>query len=325
MRAVLDSLTALFEDPSYSTLKKAPLMQNSHHSVTKFMLTVVGAMSLLSLTSCGLTNNADDKTISMILTESGPFQEPTKIAAELLEEDGWTLEPTYVTDIIQPNQVVANGEYDVNYFQHLAYLRQFNADYDLNIEPLLAIFQAPAGIYSERYDSIEDLPDGAQIALPVDRANNGRGLLLLHEAGLLTVDDSKEVTEISQEDILDNPNNYKFVEVDQQSLAQILPDVDAGFSFTRLIAESDLEVAATEPLLIEDDAEAQLPYTVVIAATDDFAETQPEKFEALRAAYQSEEVNDWFEQYIGGLKKTAFNIDVSEVWDDFQTSAPGAS
>src|SRR5699024_10177534 len=213
---------------------------------------------------------------------------------------------TYVTDIVQPNQVVSNGEYDVNYFQHLAYLRQFNADYDLDVEPLFAVFQAPAGIYSERYDSIDDLPHGAQIALPVDRANNGRGLLLLHEAGLLEIDDSKDVTQISQEDIIDNPQNLEFIEVDQQSLAQTLPDVDAGFSFTRLIAESDVEVEATDPLIIEEDAEAQLPYTVVIAAAPGFAENEPEKYEALRDAYQSDEVQAWFDDYIGGLKNTAF-------------------
>ena len=290
-----------------------------HRTPSKLLFGAVSAAGILVLSSCGLANN-DDQTISMILTESGPFQEPTNIASEILEAEGWTLDPTYVTDIVQPNQVVSNGEYDVNYFQHLAYLRQFNDDYDLAVEPLLAVFQAPAGIYSERHDTVEELPHGAQIALPVDRANNGRGLLLLHEADLLEVDTSRDVTQISQEDIIDNPNEYDFVEVDQQSLAQILPDVDAGFSFTRLIAEADLEVEATEPLLIEEDAAAQIPYTVVIAAASDFAENEPEKYEALRAAYQSEEVQEWFEGYIGGLKKTAFDLDISEVWEDFQAT-----
>src|SRR5699024_8865178 len=237
-------------------------MTKFYTSSHRFLLGTFSIAAAITLTACGLTDN-DDQSISMILTESGPFQEPTNIAIDKLEEDGWTLDTTYVTDIVQPNQVVSNGEYDVNYFQHLAYLRQFNADYDLDVEPLFAVFQAPAGIYSERHDSIDDLPHGAQIALPVDRANNGRGLLLLHEAGLLDIDNSVEVTELSQEDILDNPNDFEFIEVDQQSLAQTLPDVDAAFSFTRLIAESDVEVEATDPLIIEEDAEAQLPYTVV--------------------------------------------------------------
>lgn len=295
-------------------------MTKFYTSSHRFLLGTFSIAAAITLTACGLTDN-DDQSISMILTESGPFQEPTNIAIDKLEEDGWTLDTTYVTDIVQPNQVVANGEYDVNYFQHLAYLRQFNTDYDLDVEPLFAVFQAPAGLYSEKYDAAEDLPQGAQIALPVDRANNGRGLLLLHEAGLLEVDESKDVTEISQEDILDNPHEFDFVEVDQQSLAQILPDVDAGFSFTRLIAESDLEVAATDPLLIEEDAEAQLPYTVVIAAAPGFAEDEPEKYAALRDAYQSDEVEEWFQEYIGGLKNTAFDIDVQDIWEEFQAQS----
>lgn len=291
-------------------------------SPKRLLLGSFATAGILALSACGPAEN-NEQSISMILTESGPFQDPTEIVREKLEEDGWALDTTYVTDIVQPNQVVANGEYDVNYFQHLAYLRQFNADYDLDVEPLFAVFQAPAGIYSEQHDSLEDLPQGAQIALPVDRANNGRGLLLLHEAGLLTIDDSKNVTEISQEDITENPQEFEFIEVDQQSLAQTLPDVDAGFSFTRLIAESDVEVEATEPLIIEEDAEAQLPYTVVIAAAPGFAENEPEKYEALREAYQSEAIQDWFDEYIGGLKNTAFDIEVQEVWDDFQAESNG--
>ena len=292
-------------------------MTTFHSTPTRLLLGAFATVGTLTLTACGLAD-ADDRSISMILTESGPFQDPTEIVRDKLEDDGWTLDTTYVTDIVQPNQVVSNGEYDVNYFQHLAYLRQFNADYDLDVEPLFAVFQAPAGIYSERYDSIDDLPHGAQIALPVDRANNGRGLLLLHEAGLLDIDNSVEVTELSQEDILDNPHDFEFIEVDQQSLAQTLPDVDAAFSFTRLIAESDVEVEATDPLIIEEDAEAQLPYTVVIAAAPGFAENEPEKYEALREAYQSEEIEQWFDSYIGGLKNTAFDIEVQDAWEDFQ-------
>ena len=170
-------------------------MTTFHSTPTRLLLGAFATVGTLTLTACGLAD-ADDRSISMILTESGPFQDPTEIVRDKLEDDGWTLDTTYVTDIVQPNQVVSNGEYDVNYFQHLAYLRQFNADYDLDVEPLFAVFQAPAGIYSERYDSIDDLPHGAQIALPVDRANNGRGLLLLHEAGLLEIDKTVEVTEL---------------------------------------------------------------------------------------------------------------------------------
>src|SRR5699024_11693639 len=93
---------------------------------------------------------------------------------------------------------------------------------------------------------------------------------------------------------------------------------EAAFSSSWLISESDGEVEAADPLLSEEDAEAQLPYTVVVAAAPGFAENEPEKYEALREAYQSEEIEQWFDSYIGGLKNTAFDIEVQDAWEDFQ-------
>src|SRR5699024_2240669 len=106
-------------------------------------LVMIAAMTALGLTGCGLTTaqgDSDDRTISIIVTETPPYQEPTEIARELLAEQGWELEATYVTDIIQPNEAVNQGEYDANFFQHAAYLRQFNADNGTEIEPAFSVF-----------------------------------------------------------------------------------------------------------------------------------------------------------------------------------------
>ncbi|WP_261624579.1 MetQ/NlpA family ABC transporter substrate-binding protein [Nesterenkonia marinintestina] len=243
----------------------------------------------------------------MIVTESAPFQEPTELVKEQLEEDGWTLETTYVTDIIQPNQAVAQGEYDANFFQNISYLDQFNDDHGLDIEPTFAVYEAPGGIYSENFDTLDELPDGAQIAIPVDTANNGRGLKLLADAGLLEIDDSVEVSELSQADITDNPRNLEFVEVDQQSVAQSISDVDAAFAFVRLAAEIGLDA---EQALALEGGDVALPFTCVVAANPNFADT--EKAEALQDAYQSDEVQEWFDQYQGGVLDTAFDVDVEQ-------------
>src|SRR5699024_6130853 len=207
----------------------------------------------LALTSCGLAGADDeDKTISIIVTESAPFQEPTEIAKELLAEEGWELQPTYVTDIVQPNQVVSQGEYDANSFQHLAYLRQFNADNDTDVEPACSSYYQQAGIFSLNYDSLDDLPAGAELALPVDTANNGRGMKLLAEHGLLEIDESIPVTSLSQSDIVENPHNFVFVEVDQQSTAHSLSDVDVGFVFSRLAQDAGRDVYETGVALEQD-------------------------------------------------------------------------
>lgn len=270
----------------------------------------------VGLTGCGLIGDGgDDKTITITVTENAPFQEPTEIAEEYLEDEGWELDPTYVTDIIQPNFAVSNGEYDVNFFQNLSYLNQFNEDNDLDLEPIMFMFEQPSGIYSSKYDSIEEIPDKAKIALPVDTANNGRGISLLARAGLIEIDDSVPVASLSVEDITDNPKDLEFTEVDQQSVGTVYPDVDAVFGFARLLAEVD--VYPEEVLIMENDDEA-LPFALTIAAKPGFREDEPEKYEALKEAYHSEEVREWYGDYLGGLLTPAFDRDIDAAWEDVQ-------
>ncbi|WP_146339691.1 MetQ/NlpA family ABC transporter substrate-binding protein [Nesterenkonia sp. NBAIMH1] len=270
-----------------------------------------GAASL-AVTGCGLIDG-DDQTITMVVTENAPFQEPTEIAEQLLEEDGWDVQTTYVTDIIQPNYTVDNGEYDVNFFQNLTYLLQFNEDHDLDLEPILFMFEQPSGIYSQEHSSLEELPDGAQVALPVDTANNGRGISLLARAGLIEVDESKSTPELSVDDIEENPRSLEFIEVDQQSVGTVYDDVDAVFGFARLLAEVD--VMPDEALIIENEDEA-LPFAMTIVAQPGFREQEPEKYQALREAYHSDEVRDWYQEYLDGLLTPAFDRDIDQAWEE---------
>lgn len=278
----------------------------------------IGALMALALTGCGLAGaNEDDKTISIIVTESAPFQEPTEIAKELLAEEGWDLQPTYVTDIVQPNQVVSQGEYDANFFQHLAYLRQFNEDNGTNVEPAFSSYYQQSGIFSLNYDSLDDLPNGAEIALPVDTANNGRGIKLLAEHGLLEIDESVPVTALSQSDITENPHNFEFVEVDQQSTAHTLSDVDAGFVFSRLVAEAGHDVHETA-LALEEDEDVRHPYTNVVAVQP--GDQDSEKTQALQEAYQSPEVQEWMEDYLDGVLEYNDELttdNAQETWETF--------
>ncbi len=287
-------------------------------SRTRFLtraLTGLAVLGVTTLTGCGLaeggTASADvdpnDRSISLIVTESATYQEPTKIAQTLLEADGWDVNVTYVTDIIQPNLPVAEGESDANFFQHGAYLQQFNTDTNLDLVGLFYEYGAPAGIYSTTYSSLDELPDGAEIALPVDPANNGRELFMLRDAGLLELEDGVDVIHTSQGSITSNPKGFRFVEVDRQSLTQALPDVDAAFLAVRLAAESGMTVENT--LAFEEDAD-QIPFRIVVAANPELVGT--EKALALQEAYQSPEVAEWFAGYIGGILPLPWDEDPTE-------------
>lgn len=274
-----------------------------------------------AVTGCGLVGgtsaaggNAGDKTIKLIVTETAVFQEPTTIAQKNLEAAGWNVQIKYVQDIIQPNQVVAKGEFDANFFQHGAYLNQFNKDNGLNVEMAFYQFSSPSGIYSKRYSSLKDLPDGARIALPVDPANNGRALVLLSEAGLLDLDRSKSVVHTSQKDIKSNPHKYEFVEVDQQSLGKLIQDVDAGFLFGVYAAESGL---TPDKALAYENADQAAPYICGIAGNPGFKDTA--KGKALREAYCTEEIKAWYDSYAKGAVAASWDRDPAEdlkMWSD---------
>ena len=281
------------------------------------LLTSTTAASALALTSCGLAGG-DDDTISIIVTQSAPFQEPAEIAAELLEEEGYELDIEYVTDIVVPNQSVSTGEADANYFQHLAYLNNFNQSNDTEVEPLFSVYYAPSGLFSLEYDSLEEVPDGAAVNLPVDPSNNGRALQLLADAGLIEIDEDVSVIELTQNHITDNPKDLQFVETDQQQGAASLPDVDLGFAFVRLVAEADYDVEDTL-LHIEDGRdEVRTPFTCVVAVGPEGV--TEEQAQALQDAFQSPEVEQWFEEYQGGVIDFADFITIDnaeEVWVDF--------
>ena len=275
-----------------------------------------------ALTGCGLVggtaaagggSGSGDKTIKLIATETTIFQHPTELAKKNLEAKGWTLQVKYVQDIIQPNQVVAKGEYDANFFQHGAYLNQFDKDNGLNVEMAFYQFTSPSGIFSKRYSSLKELPDGARIALPVDPANNGRALVLLAQAGLLDVDQSKSVIHISQKDIRSNPHKYEFVEVDQQSLGKLIEDVDAGFLFGVYAAEAGL---TPDKALAYETADQSAPYICGVAGNPGFKDT--EKGKALREAFCTDEIKKWYDSYAKGAVSAAWDRDPAEdkkKWD----------
>jgi len=274
-------------------------------------LTAVGA---LSLSACGLAGGdaaaeagTEDRSISIIATDTPAYSGPLEIASDTLEEEGYDVEITYVTDIVQPNHAVSRGEADYNFFQHGAYLQTFNRDNGTDVVPLFYAVGSPAGVYSTEVDSVEQLPDGARIAIPADPANNGRALRLLADAGRLGVEDVP-VVELSQQDITDNPHDYQFIEVDQQTLTQTLPDVDAGFLFSRQAVEMDLDPEA-DAILREEDVDAK-PYRIVVAGRPDEVGTQ--KTKDLQAAFQTDAVRDYYLDFYGDWAPLPWDEDPAE-------------
>lgn len=109
--------------------------------------------------------------------------------SEKAKEEGINVETVRFSDYVQPNLALAEGELDANAFQTVSYFDSFIEEHGLDLAPIATTVIAPMGLYSEKYDSPEEMPDGATIALPKEATNMGRGLLLLQEAGLIELEE----------------------------------------------------------------------------------------------------------------------------------------
>ena len=186
-------------------------------------LIAVAALSVSALTGCG-SKGADDKTIKVAAT-AVPHAEILEAAKPLLEEQGYTLEVQVFDDYVQPNEVVESGEFDANYFQHIPYLESFNEEKGTHLVTVAGIHVEPMGIYAGKSDSLDNLPDGASVAVPNDATNEGRALLLLEAQGLIKLADDSNLSS-TPKDIVENPKNLTFTEVEAATIPSIASEVD---------------------------------------------------------------------------------------------------
>ncbi|NBD23905.1 MetQ/NlpA family ABC transporter substrate-binding protein [Paenibacillus glycinis] len=249
------------------------------------------------------TANPEDKIIHHVMSDAGFNGEIVKILKAELAKDGYELDYVIVNDIIQPNKIVNDGQADTNSFQHEAYFDQFVKDQGLkNISRAFYTTFTPSGLYSKKFKSFKEVPDGALIGIPVDPANNGRALFMLRDLGLLKLKDGVDVIHATLKDITDNPHKYKFLEVDQLMLQRTLDDVDVGFLFAGTAVQMGYK-PKQDALALEDGKD--LPYKGIVAVNNKLLGTP--KIKALQKAYESQAIKDFYKEKYG---------DAIEVLDD---------
>jgi D-methionine transport system substrate-binding protein len=229
----------------------------------------------------------------------GPHAEIMEVVAEVAAGEGLTLEILEFSDYVVPNTALADGDLDLNSFQHQPYLDNQIRDrgFDLvNVAPTV-IF--PMGFYSERHASMDDVPDGATFAIQNDPTNGGRSLLLLQSAGLLTLADGTGLTP-SILDISENPHDYQFIELDAAQLPRSLSDVDVGAVNTNYAVEAGLD--PNEDAILMEGQES--PYMNIIAVRAEDANA--EWVERFVNAYHSDPVRDFVEERFQGAVIAGF-------------------
>lgn len=146
---------------------------------------------------------------------------------ERLAEKKIRLEPVSFSDYVKPNIALSDKEIDLNAFQHMLYFEKFIKDRNLDLSSIGYTFIAPLGLYSNNIKSLDELKDGAKVAIPNDATNGGRALLLLESAGLIKLDGKDKVTP-NTKNIVENPKNLEFISIESVQIPRSLGDVDLG-------------------------------------------------------------------------------------------------
>ena len=154
-----------------------------------------------------------------------PHAEILNVAKDLLAEQGITLDIIEFSDYVQPNMVTESGEVDANYFQHQPYLDSFNEENGTHLVSVGDIHYEPLGIYPGKSQSLDEIPDGAVIAVPNDTTNEARALQLLAAQGIITIREDAGLT-ATVNDITENPHNVQVEELEAAQLPRTLADVD---------------------------------------------------------------------------------------------------
>ncbi|MBO2537336.1 MetQ/NlpA family ABC transporter substrate-binding protein [Rummeliibacillus suwonensis] len=270
-------------------------MKKSLLLLTLIIALILGACSS-GKNNAGTSNNHQsskkDKTISLIVFDNPAYVEATKIAIQQAAKLGYQLDVKYMNDIIQPNEAVNAKEAFGNWFQHKAYLEQYNLDHHTDLVPTFDIYIDVAGLYSTKHDSIDDIKKNAVVAIPVDPSNNGRALFMLEDLGLIKLKKGVKVTEASLLDIKENPLHLRFKEVDQLMLSRTIDDVDLAFAFASTLSTGKLDRA--KQIVVEKNTKEIAPYMETIAVQKD--SVNDPKIEILRKAFQNDKVKKAFEK-----------------------------
>ncbi len=196
-----------------------------------------------------------------------PHAEILAQAAQLLAEQGWTLEVTEFEDYVQPNLVVESGEFDANYFQHIPYLDDFNKENGTHLVNAGGIHYEPFGIYPGQRASLDALEDGDTIAVPNDTTNEARALLLLQDNGVIKLKDGAGLT-ATVLDIEDNPKNIKIQELEAAQVARVKDEVAFVVLNGNYALEAGFSVARDAVAYETSDSEAAKTYVNIIAVRE---------------------------------------------------------
>lgn len=243
------------------------------------------------LVACGSAEESEEeKTEIKLGTSPGPYSELFIEAIQpILEEDGYTVETTDFTELLQADIALDEGSIDLNVDQHTAYYENFNNEKKSNLTKVTAIPTVPTGIFPGRKDSLEDVSDGDVVAIPKDPSNAARAYAILQKAELVELKENAELIHVTKNDIIENKYNLDIQEMDSAQIPRALNDIDYGVIPGSIVYASDVDPASS---LFHEDILEELELVAVVREED----KEEPWAQAVKEAYKSEEFKEYMEK-----------------------------
>jgi len=250
-------------------------------------------------TDIGIGDQNDDKipegaTVIKVGASPAPHAEILMAAKSVLLEQNIYVQIVEFDDYVIPNTALEEGELDANYFQHIAYMNDFNQERGTHLVNVGGIHYEPLGIYPGKTASIAELADGAKIAVPNDGTNEARALMLLETQGLIKLKEGVGLS-ATKMDIAENPHNYEIVEMEAKLLPNALADVEIAVINGNYALGAGID--SSTALAFEDASVSAADYVNIIAVKE--GNENNEAIKALVEALRSDDVKSFMELKYG--------------------------
>jgi len=258
---------------------------------------LLSLFAAVALAACGKSGEPSQKLI--VAATAVPHAEILEVVKPMLKEQGVDLDVRVFNDYVQPNDQLVQKQVDVNYFQTEPYLDAYNRDRKSGLVTVAGVHIEPFGAYSRKVKSLDELREGADVVIPNDPSNNSRALILLHNAGVIQLQDPKNAL-ATQRDIIANPKNLKFRELDSAMLPRVLDQVDLALINTNYALDAGLN-PTQDALAIESK---DSPYVNFLVARPDNKDDP--RVQKLAQALTSPQVKEFIAQKYKGAVLPAF-------------------
>ena len=248
---------------------------------------VAGCAKKLEVTTGEETS--EDKVITVGVSQ-GPYNVLFDEAVKpILEKQGYTVEAVDFQDLLQSEIALSNNEVDFNVAQHTAYYENFNKTQNGRLVGITPIPTVPAGIYSATNTSIDEIEEGDKIAMPNDASNAARAYALLQKAGWIKLKDDVNLLTASSDDVVENPLNLEFIEMDSLNIPRALTDFDFAVITGSIVYNAKID---TSTVLLQEDILDHLVLGVVVNEED----KDTEWAKAIVDAYKSDEFKKYMDE-----------------------------